>query len=276
MGSFGDLAKLGKELGKQAHQGVLTGRLDLYLSNIKESSRAAGYHPSELYGLCIRRMIFSKLLPVGGGSIEPQLRRIFDNGTALHSWYQNRYLGPMRVLYGSWKCKLCGKTTEGFMPAMPCDKCGGNGWRYVETGVKHEELGIIGHYDGELRINDKRYLLEMKTTSAFDRLSKKPSDAHIYQTQIYMWLSGIPFGLILYIDKFRSRLKEHVFPFDPTIEDDVRKNIGLVEKAWKKRILPAKECFTETAGKKRYCPFIETCFDPEIDKIINKVYLKFS
>lgn len=93
--------------------------LDVHMRKLEEypSNRADGWHPSEFCDSCSRATILNKLLDKEVPfEVGPRLRRIFDYGSALHEWYQNKYLGPMGILWGKWQCSRCREIEWGFMP----------------------------------------------------------------------------------------------------------------------------------------------------------------
>lgn len=108
---------------------------DIVSENIKKAPRQykTGFFLSQISLLskyCIRQEIYMQTLFALGirdfidTAPPPSLQKIFDVGTAAHSWWQNKYLGPARVLYGSWRCTRCRGTYTGFMSNSPCNYCG--------------------------------------------------------------------------------------------------------------------------------------------------------
>jgi hypothetical protein len=99
--------------------------IDNFIEKSKEkpSFRAKGLHPSEVAGVCPRKVVLARVLPeehVPQWDIDANLQRIFNDGHALHEWYQERYLGPAGVLWGRWVCSRCKEEVEGFMPKEAC------------------------------------------------------------------------------------------------------------------------------------------------------------
>ena len=155
------------------------------------SFRAEGFHPSEVAGKCPRLVVLNTILPRGMGiewNPDPLLTRILNDGTAIHEWYQNRYLGPSGKLWGKWVCSRCKVIVDGFMPKDKClcqsntDYCkkhcyeydnqefyrndnivdsrggcvwcgqnytlGWGEWKYKELTLYDEALNLIGSCDG--------------------------------------------------------------------------------------------------------------------------------
>lgn len=219
-----------KDLIRSIHGPVdILPALDIHLLKMSAlpSNREPGWHPSEFHSTCPRQAVITKILdePGGSDSIDGRLQRIFDTGTALHSWYQNRYFGPMGILWGGWKCSRCHGVKTGFMPKEKCScvkdarceaicgeapgaqrggclNCGIWGsWTYQEiqlflsskqmTASGFEvEVSIVGHMDGLIFLANKWGVLEMKTIN--DRgfgMLPAPQEGHRNQVQTYMKLA---------------------------------------------------------------------------------------
>ena len=173
--------------------------------------RKPGLHASALGGVCGRRNL--AIAAYGARTVKHTAGNYFtfDVGHALHSWWQERYLGPRQELIGDWACMSCEcphcatvldkivsalsladkkkvwdncghchgtgrKVTHGLMP-LNCD-CGvpwQDAIRYLELAVVDEELDYVGHCDGILAHKPKKRLFEFKTMSAYeyDKLIKR-------------------------------------------------------------------------------------------------------
>jgi hypothetical protein len=238
--------------------------------NTLDEGRKPGFHPSNIFYTCPRAYILEKLLPGSTKEpIDPNTRAKFDIGHSVHAWYQNKYLGPIGTLKGSWKCSHCDKVVEGFMPKTHCPcistecdtKCiwkstgiertcqicykRPNEWLYQEPHVYSEEFGFGGHMDGIIVRNEQDYVIDIKTieTQAFSKLTMA-QDAHKYQVNIYMWFSGIPRGFVLYVDKSSKGplpFKEFMVKYDSSIQQDVRRKIDLIQKCETDKVLPSCE-----------------------------------
>jgi len=162
------------------------------------SNREGGWHVSEIAGTCPREYVIGKLIlkRPGEGDPFPRIVRIWDYGKAVHSWYQERYFGPMGILWGRWKCSRCDSKVWGFMPKAPHKECrdrvelcrllcGGDEnrmklrggclhcsvwgrWEYGEVPVRYERDGVVlvGACDGVLKPDDRWVVLEMKSSNS--------------------------------------------------------------------------------------------------------------
>lgn len=265
----------------------LSAMIDQFLTspNYKDE-REPGWHPSEFCGMCPRLYVLGKLLKVKSEPFEPSLLRIFDVGSAIHHWYQNKYFGPMGLLWGKWVCLRCDKSSWGFMrdAEKGCD-CGDKRvLEYLEVPVKASLPGgfstpIVGHSDGLLKIGTFWYLLEIKSINdnGFTWM-KQARDSHVKQAGIYCELirqGMIRFGshekieipqirqiIILYVNKNRSVERQYNIDPDP---DAARKELEkpyLVERAFKNKELPARreECVNMMKKPAKDCALCSYCF----------------
>lgn len=188
-----------------------------WLENVKTSPpREPGLHCSSLWKTCARRALleFQYASELQTEVIAAGNRMTFDMGHALHNMIQNEYLGPLKRIYGDWKCLVCQEIIHtGLMPDR-CHKCC-TGWRdevdgslniiYSELFVYDEELDFRGHCDGVLvgrGPNPKNRVFEFKTKSKsqFEKLTS-PDWAHTIQVHAYMHCLKMDEAIILYWDK---------------------------------------------------------------------------
>jgi hypothetical protein len=266
--------------------------IDQFLDASPGDYREPGWHPSEFCGICPRLFILNRLFGKPKQRHNAGLQRIFDVGTALHSWYQNRYLGPMGILWGKWVCLKCGHITWGYMPKEElCPGCRlPSLWDYREVPVKAnlpDGLGspIVGHSDGIIKMGALHYLFEFKTINenGFTWL-KGAKDAHIAQARIYAELvrqGCIRFGsfkgkvsapkisgiIIVYACK-NGRAdgspveREFFIDLDEDAARAELKRPFIVEKAIADKELPERipECVSLLKKPAKTCPMSSYCF----------------
>ena len=207
--------------------------LNAFLAKQPADKRRPGIHVTDLLAPCFRKLMFKLLDPTYTDVQVPgKDRKMFDCGTTTHWWWQNKYFGPMGLLRGGWKCTICGRKIEGFMPKEPCETnikfkledgtpvdttCAllGSKWGYVEPEVNFTLNGIdvTGNTDGELVVRSNEMILEMKSMrqDQFKELHRAiPKD--VMQASSYAWAKGIKTILPIYINKtdwdFRPFLKK--------------------------------------------------------------------
>jgi len=283
------------DLVQKVHgQSKLSALIDQFLEQSPGDYREPGWHPSEFCGMCPRKFILNRLVgPEKSKKPSPSLQRIFDVGTALHAWYQNRYLGPMGILWGKWRCEKCGYITWGYMPSsVSCGGCGQKPlWDYREVPVKANLPGrvghpIVGHSDGIVKIGTKHFLFEFKTINDGGfTWQKKAKDAHVAQARIYAELvrqGHVRFDekhkgavevpklhgiMIVYANKNGSPSgnpveREYLIEFDEEFSRSQLKKPYIVEIAIRNQKLPDRmsECVSSLKKPAKLCPMNSYCF----------------
>lgn len=262
----------------------------------KKRRESKNYNISSIYGKCPRQTVLEALIPKESDwDAQASLRT--DAGSAMHWWYQNRYFGPMGVLFGIWECTACGERTlnDMPMPKEPC-KCGGpkgRRWEFVETYLKYEIPGLsgvflTGYYDGKLHTDKGRFLVDLKFPGpkSLKRAMKAPSAGYVRQVELYMAIEEWDGqGLLFYGDKNDGTpdAVEHVVHPNPAALEEEAQKIREIEaakdmmRAWADRsgelVLPGRLCESEREGKfSRWCGWGDECFnDILLQQTINAI-----
>lgn len=250
-------------------------------ANPKPAVRAEGWHASSVGDFCARRHALIELNPKKKET-EPDARliRTFNVGHMHHQWYQERYLGPMGILWGEWVCRQCGTLYKGPMPReCNCNACD---FHYMEMGIEVPELDLFGHTDGVLLIDGEYYLLEIKTKDATShaRLSEPDYD-HLFQVNLYMGYLDLnryaPMGagvlppvrkaLVLYVSKNpqwgAAYEKEFVVEFRQDRFDRVTQQLGIVNAYLTSSdlsVIPERTLCEDLDSAKEKCPIAKVCF----------------
>lgn len=242
---------------------IISDRLIDYLEDFDDDyAKDTFFHVSSLYYMCPRCEVYKAVLTpdrLPQSSLDAITQARFDIGHAMHWWYQNKYLGPMGVLKGKWKCSRCEHIVNGLMPSVVCEKCGKKAWEFEETVVMSKKWNILGKTDGVLLHNDEEVVLDLKTCkpSLFSSL-KKPWPSAIYQVQVYMWMLKIKRGVLLYIDKSADGVvpvKE--FPVEYSLDtiNNTKGKITSFKLGMETQSLPDCLCRSRSFGLR--CPDIE-------------------
>jgi hypothetical protein len=190
------------------------------------NNREHGWHVSSFCDACARSMVLERIRNISSKDpVDPKLQRIFDIGTNTHRWYQEKYFGPMGILWGKWACSRCGEVLWGLMPKSPhrcapvlstrrckiecdlndigsynskkvdarggCLHCGWWGsWEFQEIPFRlfldGLDLPILGHTDGLLLLGRTWVVLEIKTINSFGfGYLNGPRPGHVYQGFVY-------------------------------------------------------------------------------------------
>lgn len=262
----------------------------------QERRESQNYNISSIFGKCPRATVLEALIPKES-DWDAQATLRTDAGSAMHWWYQNRYFGPMGVLFGIWECTACGERTLNDMP-MPTEPCKCSGprskrWEFVETYLKYEIPGLpgvflTGYYDGKLHVEKGRFLMDMKFPGpkSLKRALKAPSESYVRQVELYMAIEEWDGqGLLFFGDKNEGSPDaiEHVVRPNPeALEEEVQK-IREIETAkdmlrgWADRacplVLPDRICQDERVGMYgRWCPWGAECFnDVLLKELLEKI-----
>ena len=197
----------------------------------------AHFHSSEFYA-CHRKLVYRYYEAKGicassepsAKFIDPQLQRIFDNGHGVH-FRLSKNLEETGILKGRWKCPSClqifgKKELLGIHRPQKCD-CGGQKFQYQEVGFFDPNILIGGHVDAILDLRgtegvpkdakneESHILVDFKSirAEAFKKLIG-PKDSHFLQIQIYLHLSGLRAGKLLYENKNDQMFREFFVPRD--------------------------------------------------------------
>jgi len=255
---------------------------------------------SGLHWVCPREFVLNYWNPKPNRSFDFKAQFMMSTGTHLHSYLQDRVLGPMGVLFGMWEhTGTSGIVKDGFHPDMLGDmERAARGtpveWRYVEPTVWDERHRISGHVDGILCTNRLRFvernaklfktdpteackrlqdlemgetaLLEVKTTGSFVMKNlKNPEDiADYYKTQaaIYQKLTNIPRTLFWFIERDTVQSKTFMYKHEPLLWKDATMKARIIWEAIRDRTLPESRmaCKVPTDKRAKACVHADDCW----------------
>lgn len=241
---------------------------------------------SAIPGLCAREEVICANDDVmRRDSVDPGLNLTFLHGTALHWAVQNKLLGPLGSLYGTWRCDKCGHlhgdsataaSPADFSWAVPMPKkcavpdCGGHELTYVEPAFVDHDLRLTGHTDGLLVLPGLpgMGILEVKSIGerGFREVQNVPQIGHMVQAHIYMMFTGFRWAKILYWHKGGNglpSLKEHHVERD---EETIRRIQDVVRSVWAGialKSLPQRICANSVCPRAKLCSVAEKCFANE-------------
>lgn len=194
-------------------------QVEEWIDSQPADERGKSWHVSGLAYLCARQQALQATLQAvlkPEKAFDAKMLHRFDVGTSVHWWWQNKYLGPMGKLLGTWVCVGCRTKVEGKQPQVPHD-CGARAvgpgrvfWEYKEPRVSHQEpswsMPLVGHPDGVIEDTppegelDTLGLIELKTKRP-DLMPVTEIEPHyLFQAQVYMWLSGRRWCKFVFID----------------------------------------------------------------------------
>jgi hypothetical protein len=231
------------------------------------------YRVSRLVKLCPREEVLRHIHQISKvEKIEPRLRRIFDIGKAFHTLAQNEWFGQWGWLEGHWLCRRCHRVHKDSLRPKTCGlecptgQCQGTDFFYIEIEPADLLHGVTAHVDGILRIGKKKKVLELKTCNAMQfklvaDMKRRPQPAHVLQTQLYMWLTGLKEGIILYMDKDESLLAMFEVKYDPAVIEKALEALALAREGMRTKIVPPREvCDSASCSRAKACPVRNLCF----------------
>lgn len=254
------------------------------------------FHPSE-FAQCHRKLVykFYEAQGICAASepnvryIDPQLQRVFDCGHHLH-FRLGKNMEGTGLLKGCWACLECKKRYGddkklGVHKPKICteDSCISERFRYIEKGFMDEETLLGGHVDAILDLReetindvaippdapeeDSHIVVDFKSIrgEAFRKLIG-PKDEHFTQMQIYLYLTGLKAGKLLYECKNTQAFREFLIGRD----DEFIEAQSMAAKRLKKivtssnsegqRTLPPRAHKKDNMKECVECPFRSHCW----------------
>lgn len=232
--------------------------------------------------------------------VDPQLQRVFGNGHSMHDRWRSYFEGT-GALVGFWECANWAAHTEPFiLPAdsklgglkpEKCLGCASDRFIYREIGFLDQETLWGGHVDaiinipllqkyynrledvdekieGENATDEETYLIiDFKTINPKQfRDLHSPLPEHVTQLQIYLFLSGLKYGKLLYEDKWTQAVKEYTLIKDDSLlsvkkaEAIELKHVVTHLNSQGKRVLPPRAHKTRSHRDCARCKFRGHCW----------------
>lgn len=203
-----------------------------------ESQERKGLHASALIKgdkqFCLREQVLSLIYKqLQGEQVNPGLKRIFEEGNAVHEKWQRLFL------------------RAGWSEVEDLDKTQFNK-RYRISFTPDIICRIPEFYDGEM-------VGEIKSvnTFQFQKMTKHPS-AH-KQLAFYMYLTGIYKGFVLCEDKNTQDFKLEIYDFDPDSVELYVERAKEVKQAYKRVFQENKMVVRPMDAKKPDCKRCKEC-----------------
>ena len=240
---------------------------------------------SGIPNLCAREEVLCTKHGVNRNDIvDPGLNLTFLHGSSLHWGVQNHLLGPMGVLFGTWRCDECatkvGVQTDGPVDswAVPrpfqCGVCQSTAFTYVEPSFYSAKLRLTGHADGFLKLpgHNGMGILELKSIGqkGAREVQDAPQIGHMVQAHVYMMFTGLKWAKIVYWQKSEFGLKaliEHPVERDEETIERIRELVGSVWTGMAGGELPERICANATCPRAKGCAVAAQCFALDEDKV---------
>lgn len=225
------------------------------------------FYPSSV-GKCLRAIVY-QMQGYVGAQPDGRLLLICDNGTYFHERIEKLFestglLIAAEVSFKVPELRLSGRT-DAIIRNFLDHKSSSNIiklYRTVkeineETGEEIERDELV--YEGP---DNDVIIVELKSISdsGFKYIERTgPKQAHVMQLMLYMHITGIKQGLILYENKNDQRMKEFFIGYDPEMAEKIMNKIRLANKHVDEGTLPEKE-FQRTDFECMYCEYKDLCW----------------
>lgn len=178
-------------------------------------------------GKC-RRAVFFKFKNVPREKMTPEVLRMFDHG----DYIQMQHLNTLFSL--------------GIVRAS-------------EINIPAQEI-ISGRADAIITLNNELYVIDFKSMNSmiFQKL-EAAKEENVNQIQLYLHFFKIPKGILLYVNKNTSQLKEFIINYDPLLCQKLLQDLSQLKAKIEKNIIPLRLLDYPDNWQCRYCQFKEIC-----------------
>lgn len=246
----------------------------------QELAKRDKYDPKKFYpssaGMCSRRIVY-QMMGFPGEISNGRGLLILENGNYFHSRIES-ILGDTGLLispelsFKKEEWRVSGRSDaiiHNFLEHEPSTNIITLKEAIYDLDEKGEaKRGEDGHriilgekvvYEGP---DNDVIIVELKSISDsgfkyLDRTGGK--DGHKKQLQLYMHLTGIKMGMLLYENKNTQEMKEYFVPYDPEMAQVIIDQIILVNKCVDEGTFPEKE-YDQLSFECRYCPYSNICW----------------
>jgi len=201
------------------------------------------YYPSEI-GMCIRKVWYSYREPK---DIEPRLLKIFSLGNMIHDYVVEVLKSEKNPHVELLKSEFPFKETI-------------------------EDFTISGRIDNLVLVkaDNTNLLIEVKSTADLSYIVD-PSPHNIDQLQLYMHFTGIPDGILLYVDKRNMNSKVFYISYSKEHAEKIIEKFKKLHMCLTKQIVPEPESRMSVHKKWmcRNCEYKEKCYKETPAEILN-------
>ncbi|KKQ77165.1 MAG: hypothetical protein US98_C0011G0004 [Parcubacteria group bacterium GW2011_GWC1_38_6] len=178
-------------------------------------------------GRC-NRAIFFKFKNVPREEIEPRLLRLFDHGDYIQ----------MQILNSLFSLGIV---------------------RASEIRIPPQEI-ISGRADAIVTLDNELYVVDFKSmNSMIFKGLKAPKEENVNQLQLYLHYFKIPKGMLLYVNKDTSELKEFLVEYDKTKAKKLLDDLAKLKVKIESDIVPKRIPDYPDNWQCRYCSFKDIC-----------------
>lgn len=206
-------------------------------NHLKRESRPKGagrYYPSEI-GTCLRKIWYSYIYPQETGA---ELMKIFQLGNMMHDFVvdvlRSEKNPDVQLLKSEFPLRF-----------------------------DVDDFVVSGRVDNLILVkaSGKEFLVEVKSAGSVEYITEaKPHN--IMQLQLYMHVTGIKSGLLLYLDKRNLKSKIYEVKYDEKEAMKIVERFRELHKHLKEKKLPLPEArgSKENLWMCRYCEYHDRCY----------------
>lgn len=275
---YNKLVTSGKGLEEYYGETSVVNILHKQLAKNNESEKgkhnSCKFYPSSA-GMCSRRIVY-QMMGYPQETPDGRVLMIFANGNGMHSRIEDM-LGETGLLISpefSFKkdeWRISGRSDaiiNNFLEHTPSStiikldepiyELDHEGKERRDKSGHRIQTGVKTIYEGP---DNDVMILELKSISdkGFGYLGTTGKDEHRRQLHLYMYLTGIRVGMLLYENKNTQEMKEFLVPYDPEFAQTVIDQIILVNKCIDEGTIPEKE-YDNLSFQCRYCPYNSICW----------------
>jgi CRISPR/Cas system-associated exonuclease Cas4 (RecB family) len=204
-----------------------------YLKRENKPKTIGRYYPSEI-GSCLRKVWYSYKHPK---ETEIDLVKIFELGNLIHDFVS-------KVIESDKNPHV--ELIEKELPLK------------LET----KDFTVSGRLDDMLLLKEdgRKILVEVKSTKSTD-FTKEASRSHVMQLQLYMQITGIHEGVVLYVDKNNLKSKAFSVNYDSELAKEIMNRFIELNVCLVTGELPLDEAKRDPSlmWMCRYCEYNEMC-----------------
>ncbi|MFH1841516.1 MAG: PD-(D/E)XK nuclease family protein [Candidatus Nealsonbacteria bacterium] len=180
-------------------------------------------------GRCCRS-IFFKFKNAPREKMEARILRMFDHGDSIHQLI-------MKPLFSTRDVHVVAS----------------------EVNIPPQEI-VSGRADAVVSDGKELYVLDIKSmNSMVFRKLEAPKEENINQIQLYLHYFKIPKGILLYVNKDTSELKEFIVPYNQILAEDLLYNLEVLKKKIDKDTVPQRLENYPKNWQCQYCQFKDIC-----------------
>lgn len=134
-----------------------------------------------------------------------------------------------------------------------------------ERYIRREEPALGCYIDAIVKMNGKKYVMEIKTCG---KLPDEPKPEAPFQTGLYMFLTKIPRGVVVYVSRSvydwrNSKLLIREFQVGPIYVERAIHSLAVAQTYHEHKRLPPVPSHIGARSHCTFCPFIKLCWNHE-------------